>query len=332
MNSKQEIVDAMNGENKGQAPPALFSQTGTVELMQSCGASWPDANYSEDAMIKLALQPSERFGFATARIPFDLTAEAERLGCEVSRGDSKRQPAVTGSPWWNESIEEPPEFMPVEEFLSEGRCSMYVHVAERIAKEHPDFFLTSSLVGPIELAGHMVGFENFIMGTFMNPDMAFKWIDKMVPYQSTYASALSEVSDNVFVITEGAEDVMDPDTFSTFAPYEKTTFDSIKDSFSVAHVCGMTDTVVEYLPDLGSTAVSVESHGNPQSVYDRVGDRTILVGGISPIDTMMQGSPEDVRRSALEADGAGYSVIMCECGVPPQTPNANLEALAKYRD
>ncbi|MBR4244717.1 MAG: hypothetical protein IKQ14_04930 [Candidatus Methanomethylophilaceae archaeon] len=331
MDSKQEIIDAMNGENEGQAPPALFSQTGTVELMKSCGACWPDANFSEESMIKLALQPSKLFGFATARIPFDLTSEAERLGCYVSQGDGGRQPAVTGSPWWNETIQEPPEFMPPEEFLSEGRCSMHVHVAERISREHPELFLTSSLIGPIELTGHMVGFENFIMGTIMDPDMTFKWIEKMVPYQSEYARALSEASDNVFVITEGAEDVMDPETFSIFAPYEKTVFDSIRDSFSVAHVCGTTDTVVDYLPDLGPTAVSVESHGNPQSVFDRVGDRTILVGGISPIDTMMQGTPEEVRKAALEADDAGYSVIMCECGVPPQTPNENLEALARYR-
>lgn len=332
MNSKQEIVDAMNGENKGQAPPALFSQTGTVEQMQSCGVCWPDANYSEDAMIKLALQPSELFGFATVRIPFDLTSEAERLGCEVNPGDGKSQPAVTGSPWWNESIEEPPELIPPEDFLAEGRCAMYVRVAERISKEHPELFLTSSMVDPIELAGHMVGFENFVMGTLMSPDVAFKWVEKMTPYQSVYAEALSAVSDNVFVITEAAEDVMDPDTFSALIPYEKTTFDSIKDSFSVAHVCGMTDTVVECLPDLGPTAISVESHGDPKSVYDRVGNRTILVGGISPIDTMMQGTPEDIKRAALEADGAGYSVIMCECGVPPQSPNANLEALAKYRE
>jgi len=332
MNTKQEIVDAMNGENKGQAPPALFSQTGTVELMESCGTYWPEANFNEDAMIRLALQPSEKFGFATVRIPFDLTAEAERLGCEIFQGSGSSQPAVVGSPWWSDEIMEHPEFMPVDEFLSGGRCAMHIRVAERLAKEHPDLFVTSCLIGPLELAGHMIGFENFLMGTFMNPDTTYKWIDKMVPYQCAYAKALSEASDNVFVITEGSEDVMDPDSFSTFLPYEKQVFDSIKDSFSVAHVCGITDTVVEYLPDLGPTAISVESHGDPKSVYDRIGDRTILVGGISPIKTMMQGTPEEIKESAKMAADAGYAVITNECGVPPQTPNANLEALARYRE
>lgn len=332
MNTKQEIVDAINRENKGAAPPALFTQTGTIEMMSVCGSSWPEANYSEDAMIRLALQPSELFGFATVRIPFDMTAEAERLGCEVFEGDNSRQPSVSNSPWKTGEIGDPPDLMPVDEFLSGGRPAMYIRTAERIAKEHPDLFLTSCTIGPVELAGLMVGFEEFIMGSFMNPDGVMNWVKKMTPYQCAYAEALSEASDNVFIITEGAEDVMDPDTFGTFTPYEGQVFTSIKNSFSTAHVCGITENILEKLAGLGSTILSVESHGDPQSVFDRVGDKVVLAGGIGAISTLLQGTPDDIRDAAWKAVDAGYHVIMSECGVPPQTPNVNLEALAKYRE
>jgi MtaA/CmuA family methyltransferase len=332
MNTKQEIVDAMNRENSGQAPPALFSQTGTYALMEASGASWPEANYNEDAMIKLALQPSNMFGLATVRIPFDLTSEAERLGCEVFEGNHDSQPAVMNSPWRSDEILDPPDLMPVDEFLSEGRCSMYVRVAERLSKEHPELFLTSSCVGPLELACHMVGMENFLMGLFTNPDPTMKWVEAMTPYSCEYAKALSEVSDNLFVITEGSEDVMDPDSFSTFAPYESKVFASIKESFSVAHVCGTTENVQNILAELGCTALSVQCFGDPQSIVDRIGDKVVVVGGVDPIDVLMQGSPEDVINAAQKAAEAGYSVITPECGVPPQTPNAKIEALSKYRE
>jgi [methyl-Co(III) methanol-specific corrinoid protein]:coenzyme M methyltransferase len=331
MNTKDEIVAAMNGENVDSPPPALFSQTGTISMMESSGARWPEANYNEDLMIELALQPSKQFGFATIRIPFDITAEAEAIGCTIDRGSNARQPAVSDSPWRTGEVGEPPDLIPVEEFLAKDRCSMYIRTAERISKEHPELFLTSCVVGPLELANYMVGMENFIMASFMDMDSTVKWVEKVTPYQCAYAEALSEFSDNLFVITEGAEDIFPPEMFDAYAPSEKKLYSSIKDSFSTAHVCGQTSNVLEPLAGLGPTALSVQCFGDPQEIYDRVGGKVILVGGVDPIDVLMQGKPEDIVLSSKKAAAAGYSVITPECGVPPQTPDANLKALAGYR-
>ncbi len=331
MNTKQEIVDAMNGENKGSAPPALFSQTGTIELMSLCDSKWPKANFEKDAMIALALQPSKQFGFATVRIPFDLTSEAERLGCEIKEGSNSIQPSVVGSPWRTETLMEPPEFMPVDEFLSEGRCSMYVRTAERLSKEHPELFLTSCMNGPLEVAQFLVGPETFIMGLFMDPDIVTTWVDRVTPYQCEYARAMSAVSDNIFMITEAAEEILPPDYFPMFAPYEKKVYSEIRESFSTTHVCGETEHVIDVLIDLGATALSVQSYDNPEGMVERYGDKAILVGGVDPISVLMQGTPDDVRNSAIKAAKAGYPIIAPECGVPPQTTNANLQALADYR-
>lgn len=332
MNTKQELMDAMNRENKGSAPPALFSQTGTFEQMAACGSKWPEANYEEDAMIDLALQPSKLLGFATVRIPFDLTSAAERLGCEIQKGTERIPPSVTGSPWVSESFDVPPEFMSTDEFLSGGRCATYIRAAERISKEHPDLFLTSSVIGPLELAMYFVGMENFVMNMFMNPEACEAWVARVTPYQCEYARALSEHSDNIFVITEAAEEIIPPDFIDAYLPYEKEVFSAIEDSFSTVHVCGETDNVLEKLVDLGATALSVLSNGDPKKLYDRLGDKVILAGGVDPVTGLMQGTPDDVRRSAKEAADAGFHVIMPECGVPPQTTNANLEALSRYRD
>ena len=332
MNTKQEIIDAMNRENEGSAPPALFSQTGTKSMMEACGAFWPEANYQIEPLIKLALQPSERLGFATVRIPYDLTAEAERLGCELSEGSAGRQPMVVGSPWRSEEIQMPPELMPLEDFTKEGRVRTYLDAAERISKEHPDLFLTSSILGPLEMACHVLGMENFLMGTFMNPDATMKWVEVLAPYQCRYAEEMSSRCDNIFVITEAAEDVLPPDQFGIFAPIESQVYRSIKDCFSVAHVCGTTSTILEQLADMGATAVSVESFGDPQGIMDRIGGKTIVVGGVDPVNVLMQGTPEDVTAAAKKADAAGYDIIIPECGVPPITTDENLLALSKYRE
>ncbi len=334
MNGKQEIVDAMNGENNGTAPPALFTQTGTIEQMDACGVSWPDAFYDIDKMIELALQPSKQFGFATARIPFDITAEAQRLGCSITEGTKQSQPAVTGSPWCTGEVLDPPEdLMPIDEFISGGRPAMHIEAARRLSQEHPDLFVTSCMIGPQSVSAYLLGMENFLMGMFMAPESCEKWVKKIAPYQCEYAKRLSEVSDNVMLIVEGAEEIIPPDSLDTYViPFDTQVIANMKESFSLVHTCGQTPTVKGKLASLGETILSVESDGDPQAVMDEVGNKVLLAGGVDPIATLMQGTPDQIIASAKKAEAAGFAVIMPECGVPPATPNANLQALAKYRE
>ena len=333
MNNKQEIIDALNRENDRQAPPALFTQTGTISQMEACGCFWPDANFEIDKMIKLALQPSELYGFATARIPYDITSQAERLGCVVQKGTKNSQPAVIDSPWnTGEFMEPPDDMMSIDEFLSGGRIAMHIEAAKRISKEHPDLFLTSSMIGPQGVAAYLVGMENFMMGMFMEQDMMLRWVEKVAPYQYAYAHELSIVSDNVMVIVEGAEEVMPLELFESFAiPFESEVFKRINESYSLAHSCGQTSNVLTKLSELGESILSVESNGDPRNIVDKVGDKVLLAGGVNPISTLLQGTPEKIIDSAKKASDAGYQIIMPECGVPPMTSNENLQALADYR-
>ena len=332
MNSKDEIVAAMSREGDDH-PPAIFSQSGTVSMMDACGCCWPEANFDIGMMIRLALQPSELFGFATARVPFDITSEAERLGCEILPGRKSSQPAAVRSPYMtSDDLMDPPDFMPVDEFLSGGRVRMHIEAAGRLSKEHPDLFVTSGMVGPMLVASLLTGMENYMMGMLMCPDRCLEWVKRMTPYQCAYAEALSEASDNVFVITEGSEDTQSKEAFDTFVrPYQTRLQSSIRHSFSTVHSCGETKGVLEDLASLGGTALSVETSRDPQGIFDRVSDKVVLVGGVQPVRCLLQGTPEDVRASARRYAEIGYPVIAPECGVPPMTPDENLLALSRYR-
>ncbi len=334
MNTKQEIIDSLEGQYKGDmAPPAIFTQTGTKGQMEASGYSWPDAFYEIDKLIGLALQPSKMFGFATARIPFDITAESSRLGCEFTPGNSETQPAVIGSKWRTGEILDPPEFMSPEEFISNGRTAMYIEAAGRLAKEHEDLFITSAMIDAAGLAFNLVGTEEFLMASLMDPEPCLKWIGAMAPLMNAYGKALSEVSDNVMVIASYAEEILSPDMIERFVdPFDRELFSCMKGSFTTAHSCGESDNILEMLASAGETALSVESWKDPQGTFDRVGDKVKLVGGVEPINLMMMGKPAEIVRSAKLFSDIGYPVIAPECGVPPQTPNANLEALARYRE
>ena len=94
MNSKDEIVRIFDGDKGDSHPPAIFTQTGTVGQMDACGAYWPDANFDAGKMAELALQTNRMFGFATVRVPFCITVDADAFGCGIYPGSKDAQPSV----------------------------------------------------------------------------------------------------------------------------------------------------------------------------------------------------------------------------------------------
>ena len=334
MNTKDEILDAIERRHSGPLPPpVLLTQTGTVGLMEGCGTFWPEAHYDTAKMVRLALQPSERFGFATARVPFDLTAEAEALGCTVSEGTRDSQPMVTGSPWRDLGTIPPlPDLISPGEMLSSHRIRTVLEAAERIHDVRGDLFLTTMCLSPEGIASHMLGMETMIMGTMMDPDGVKGWVEAVSGHSRAYASALSEVSDNVVMISSIQSDLLMPETNAMIADIARGTISSIGQSYSTVHNCGNTlrsvDDIVGMRPDI----VSLETSSDPEAYLRAIGGRCVTLGCINPVRTLLQGSADDVRGCALESAELGFDLVGPECGVPPLTPDANLRALAVYRD
>lgn len=333
MNSKEEIINALNGERSGMAPPAVFTQTGTTAQMAACGASWPEANYDPDKMMALALQFSKTSGMPIVRIPFDLTAPAEMFGCTLDEGACDRQPAVRGSPYETGEVGEVPDLLSPEEFVSGKRCAMMIDVAEKLHTSDPDLMVVTSAIDPECLAEYLVGTETYIMGTFMDPDACEKWVSAVTPHIVAYSKALSEFSDHFTCITGGPEDLMPPELFDRFiTPYTSQVFGNLKNGCSSnAHICGETKNIIDKIIALGPTAISIETQYDPQGIYDRYHGKTRLMGGLDAVADMMQGTPENIVRKARMYSDIGYDLIAPECGLPPQTSDENLKALAGYR-
>jgi [methyl-Co(III) methanol-specific corrinoid protein]:coenzyme M methyltransferase len=335
MNTKDEICDALDGNRGDQAPPAIFTQTGTVGQMDRCGACWPEANFDAEKMAQLAVQPAEMFGFAMAKVPFCVTIIPEILGCDISKGNKGAQPAVTASPWRNDDmmLVEPPDVMSPDEFLSSGRCPMILEAAEKVRSRREDLFLICGMEDAFSTAYQMTGLETFLMGAMMDPDLCRSWVEAVKPCLKAYAAALSEVSDDVQLIVESATDVMPAEMFHDFVEGSASDIvGCIKKSYSTVHSCGETSEILEDLASMGETGLSVETYYDPVGVAERIAEKVRIVGGVPPVNHLMQGTPAIIREDAIKCSDAGFAIIAPECGVPPLTPNENLMALAKYRE
>jgi uroporphyrinogen-III decarboxylase len=55
INLRKNFLDALNGKKVGKIPALSVTQTGTVELMDMTGATWPEARSDPERMAALAL-------------------------------------------------------------------------------------------------------------------------------------------------------------------------------------------------------------------------------------------------------------------------------------
>ncbi len=335
MNTKKEIVDVFDGSPSSDLPPpAVFTQTGTVEQMDACGSAWPDANFDADGMAALALEFPRQYGFATVRVPFCLTVESQRLGADLNPGRGDCQPSVVGSPFRTADgfMDPPDDLMTPDEFVSGGRCAMVAEVAERISREREDLFVTAGMQCPASVAIQLVGAESFLMTGMMEPDRARRWVETTAPYQCAYAERLSEAADNVLIIADASTDLQTPDMYAELSePFLRRTVSSVRSSFSTIHTCGDTTLTVGSLAGIGATGLSLEASHDPEWFLRAVGGRSLMFGSIDPVGTLLMKGPEDVAREARMYADMGFDAITPECGVPPQTPGENLAALARYR-
>lgn len=335
-NTRQEILDAFDGQYRGDLPPpAVFTQTGTVGQMEACGAKWPEANFDSEKMALLALQMSRRFGFACARVPYCITVEAERLGAELFPGRCDTQPSIRTSPYRRDdlTVPAPPEdIMDPEEFVSGGRCRLIAETADRIRRENTDLFVTAGAIDAPGIASQLLGAENALMGYLLDRDVVTGWSRAMEPYACAYARVLSESADNVIIIGSASLDIISPEMYHELTePYLIRQISAIR-GYSTIHTCGDTRGVVRSLSRTGATALSLETSSDPEWFVNEVGGRCLMFGAIHPIHTLLAGSQMDVMDQARRSADAGFDIVTPECGVPPMTPDANLQALAQYRE
>jgi [methyl-Co(III) methanol-specific corrinoid protein]:coenzyme M methyltransferase len=98
----------------------------------------------------------------------------------------------------------------------------------------------------------------------------------------------------------------------------------------ILHICGDTKDRIQYIRQTGIHCFHWDTKsGKPDEIRRLAGDKLSLMGGISNFETLHRGTPEDVRRQAAEAAGAGINIIGPECAVPLDVKVENLKAISQ---
>lgn len=335
MNSKDEIVRIFDGDKGDTRPPAIFTQTGTVGQMDSCGSHWPEANFDAEKMAELALQTNRMFGFATVRVPFCITVDADAFGCGIYPGSNDSQPSVESFRYCPEGeiLDVPDDLISPDEFIASRRPSIVKEAADILSKNE-DLFLIAAVNGPMACVNNLLGMENTMMALMMEPDRMYSWLKAVTPHLTEFARVLSETADCIMITEEASSEFTPPeyfdDVFQAYIP--DVIAGAHKGAFCTTHTCGETLDIADRLCALGQDGISLQTDSDPDAYMQAMGKEIEKLGGVRPVDTLMMKKPEDVLAEAKRAAEIGFDIVTPECGVPPQTPNENLMALAHYRE
>ena len=200
-----------------------------------------------------------------------------------------------------------------------------------------DFHVCGFSWGPLTMAGYIRGADQLLMDSFLEPELADKMISKVTDFTADIQRRCIDCGATVMWMSDptASEDMISPEEYRRFELGHVADVIRRVKAFAdvpvMIHMCGETTGTMQMLPDIGVDCFSCDSAVDLAKAYQNVRGRMALMGNVAPVTTLMQGTPEDVRRESYECiEKAGLDggfILSSGCEIPRDTPDANTMAM-----
>lgn len=326
---KERLARALKGQPVDRMPAVSFTQTGTVEQMEACGAFWPEANYDAKKMAALAEAGHTVVGFEAVRVPFDITAEAEFFGCAIKDGTREQQPSVVGH-----VVKDISEVDKLKGYdLSKGRinvvCEAIKILADKYGKELP---IMGSMIGPFSLAQHLNG-DDWFMAIFTDEAFGLALMEVTTQFNIDYAKKMVANGADTMVIIDptASAQLIGAEFYNKFVvPYHKKIVEEMRalNVTTILHICGDTTQGLELMESSTVDAISVDQNVDVATAVSKV-SKSRIVGNLDPVNVLWNQTPEVVKEKSKKALDAHVGLLAPGCGIVSKTPTANLKAMVE---
>lgn len=333
MTPKERLYAVLRGEPVDRIAVAQPLQTGTVELMESSGAFWPQVHSDAELMAGLSYEAHRRIGFESVRVPFDVNVESEALGCllDYAKGSGKGrdiQPSVRVAPMESlADIDSLPEIDPQRT----GRMPVVLQ-AIRLLREKlpPEIPILSAVVGPFMVAGQVRGVDPYMRELMRDKENVRLLIEKVTRACKAYAEAQVEAGSDVVVIVDAtaSPDLISPPQFNELAkPFTQAITRDLPVP-SILHICGRSQVILPYMAECAN-GISIDSLVTMREAKEAVAGKAAVCGNVDVNNTLLFGSVEDVAAEVRRIIDEGADVLTTSCGISPLTETASLVAMVE---
>jgi len=265
-------------------------------------------------------------GFDNVMPYISVVYESAASGVEVDWGRKDNMPSTKNTIW------KEPEDIDVSGKFLEHKYAKVVPDAIRIMKKelNGEAAINGKVFGPWTLAYHTVGMEEFLMGSFTDPDKTKKLLEKLKVLTLKFAEAqIAAGADCITLADHCTRDLCSPDAYRDYIlPIHKEMAKTIKVPV-ILHICGYTLDRIQYINETGLACFHYDSK-NDDAEMRKAASRICLAGGTNNTELLRKGSEAEIIADIEKKISVGVEVIGPECAVPLDTPLKNLCLYGKY--
>jgi uroporphyrinogen decarboxylase len=183
-----------------------------------------------------------------------------------------------------------------------------------------------------------MGAEEMLMGTFMDPDLIVKLVNKTAGFVSDMQKKMLDAGATVIWIADptSSGDMISPEMYRhfSFGPTKTVITDSKRaDIPAFLHICGNTLGILPTIHETGTDCFSFDHAVSITEAKRTAGKRVALMGNIDPVRGILDGTPETITEECfgmIETAGleGGY-IIAPGCETPQSSPDENVIAMGR---
>ena len=326
MSPKRRFLSALFGGRIDRPSVGNPTSIATIESMELAGAYFPDAHLDGEKMARLAAIGHDYLGYDTIAPVFSVQQEAEALGCQVDWGDPGNMPVNTTSPY-----SEPDEIVIPSDFLDRPSIRCVLEALSLLRKRYGDHVaILGKVMGPWTLSYHLNGVQQFLLDTIDNPPRVRRFLQVLKEVSILFGKAQIQAGADVLVVADHATgDLVSPRCYKEFLLPVHQELTARLGCPTILHICGDTTNRLDYIAQAGFDAFHFDSKVNTRVAQEIVAGRITLIGNVNNPETLLNGTPEQVKAEVKALQDAGITIIGPECAVPLATPNCNLAAIAE---
>ena len=330
MTSRERTVAALTGKPYDRIPVNLLLSDHAARVI---GVTVGEYQTSATLMAKGQLAAWRSYGMDLINTGPGLTGIAEAAGSRLAFPDNTAYVVETAIKKTSDL-----DRLRVPDPHIDGRLPLFLEAASIVLRDAGDQVPVSlTTAGPFTTAANLRGTEHLLRDLRRDPDFVLRLLRFATDSIIRFACEVVLLGGRIGLAEPVASGTLiSRKQFLEFAaPYMTEVIKTIGELAGAPpslHICGNSSRIWADMADCGASVLSLDDEVDIAEARAAVGDRVALLGNIRPAETMVMGTPADVRANVQEclAKGVGNPkgyILGMGCALPINTPPENVHAL-----
>lgn len=332
MTSVERVNNALNFEKTDRVPviPEIIQHA-----LEVSGAVHRQYSKNGKVMADTIIKAQEKYMYDAVYVSSDNYVLVEAFGGKVlfPYDDAPQLAVVPLAGGYSAGL---PDFD-----LKNGRLHVILE-ATKIAREHYKdtiFVKTNIDSAPFSAAACIRGTQNFLMDLYDedSENDVLNLLDVCTDAIVRYGIAASEAGAHGIAFGDSVAGLINREMYMKFAlPYAQKVISEIRKKTGLPvfyHVCGNANHILDLLVETGADCIEVDSMVDMKKFKDIAWKKCCVEGNISTIDSLYEGTVDDVRREAfvlldLWGNNGGF-ILSSACEIPRNSPSENVMEITR---